>query len=315
MIEVTQLVKKYGDLTAVDGISFRADEGDVLGFLGPNGAGKSTTMKIITCFLPPTSGSVTVGGKDIRTDSVGVREQIGYLPERAPSYAEMTVTEFLGFICEVRGYFHAEKQKRIDEVVELTALHDVRGQIIDTLSKGYRQRVCFAQAVLHDPPVLIMDEPTDGLDPNQKHEMREVIQRMATHKTIILSTHILEEMEAVCNRAIIIARGTIVVDGTPDSLAAMSRYHNAVTLKTRPADAAQLLRSLRELDGVEEVNHRSGQDGAADEYTLFPRRGKVILRTVTGFLEARKISAEEVFASRGRVDEVFRSLTQDQGLG
>ncbi|MBI3992016.1 MAG: ATP-binding cassette domain-containing protein, partial [Candidatus Lambdaproteobacteria bacterium] len=198
MIKVTDLVKNYGRFTAVDGISFEVAPGDILGFLGPNGAGKSTTMKIITCFIPPTSGAVDVNGHDIAKDPIGVRRQIGYLPESAPSYGEMTVNEFLRFMGDVRGMTAGERDRRKDEVMELTALHAVREQLIETLSKGFRQRVCLAQAILHDPPVLILDEPTDGLDPNQKHDMRNLIRQMSANKTIILSTHILEEMEAVC---------------------------------------------------------------------------------------------------------------------
>jgi gliding motility-associated transport system ATP-binding protein len=297
----------------VDRITFDVNPGQVLGFLGPNGAGKSTTMKIITGFIPASSGRVKVGGLDIREHPIATRRQIGYLPERAPSYAEMTPVEFLRFCAEVRGFTGAERERRVDHVVELTALSDVREQIIDTLSKGYRQRVCFAQALLHDPPILIMDEPTDGLDPNQKHEMREVIRQMGADKTIILSTHILEEMEAVCNRAIIIARGRIVVDGTPDELAAMSRYHNAVTLRTRTGDG--LAGRLRTVPGVAAVEHVPGRDGQAGSYVIFPEQQRVILPEVTRFLEHNRIEFDEVFAERGRVEEVFREVTLGAGPG
>ena len=306
MIDVRNLVKKFGEHVAVDHISFTVKPGEVLGFLGPNGAGKSTTMKVITGFLPPTEGTVHVGGQDVQEQPIATRRQIGYLPEHAPSYAEMTPTEFLRFCAEVRGFSGTERDRRVDRAVEVTALDDVRNQIIDTLSKGYRQRVCFAQALLHDPPVLIMDEPTDGLDPNQKHEMREVIRRMGADKTIILSTHILEEMEAVCNRAIIIAKGRIVVDGTPEQLAAMSRHHNAVTLYAHAADGlAERLRGISGVDSVEEAPVDSGRAG----FTLFSRDRQVILPEVTRFLEANHIEFEEVFTERGRVDEVFRSVT------
>jgi ABC-2 type transport system ATP-binding protein len=308
MIEVRHLVKRFGDIAAVNGISFAVQKGEVLGFLGPNGAGKSTTMKVITCFLPPTSGTVTVGGRDIREDPIGVREQIGYLPESAPSYGEMTVEEFLGFIAEVRGFRAAQRKARVDAVCDLTALRSVRGQIIETLSKGYRQRVCFAQALLHDPPVLILDEPTDGLDPNQKHEMRQVIRRMASEKTIVLSTHILEEMEAVCTRAIIIANGRIVSDSTPAELAALSSLHNAVTLNT-PGAPAGLLERLKGLPGVGEVQVTSGAGGAASRYLIIPTDKRVILPEVTRLLEAQKIPFDEVYAERGHVDEVFRRVT------
>lgn len=310
MIEVRKLVKKFGAISAVDGISFTVQPRQVLGFLGPNGAGKSTTMKIITGFIPPTSGTVLVGGKDVREDPIGVRLQIGYLPENAPSYAEMTVTEYLRFIAEVRGFRGAERDGRVERVTELTALADVRHQIIDTLSKGYKQRVCFAQSLVHDPPVLIMDEPTDGLDPNQKHEMRQVIRQMGEEKTIILSTHILEEMEAVCNRAIIIARGKIVADGTPDELAARSRYQNAVILRTHTASDG-LVEQLRGVAGVSAVERTPALSGGATTFSIFPENNQVILPEVTRFLEQNKIAFEEVFVERGRIDEVFREVTAD----
>ena len=232
MIEVKNLVKQFGNLTAVDGITFDVDRGEVLGFLGPNGAGKSTTMKMITCFIAPTAGTVAVGGKDILADPLAVRRQIGYLPESAPSYGEMTVTEFLRFMAEMRGMRGAAIGQAVERVVEITALEEVRRQIVETLSKGYRQRTCFAQALIHDPPVLILDEPTDGLDPNQKHEMRQLIRRMRHEKTIILSTHILEEMEAVCSRAVIsITRSTAARMAEPrmPRISAMKR-RNSVTV-------------------------------------------------------------------------------------
>ncbi len=310
MIEIRELSKHYGNIKAVDGISFHVKQGEVLGFLGPNGAGKSTTMKMITCYIQPTSGTVEVGGKDIHTDPVAVREQIGYLPESAASYPEMTVREFLSFVAEVRGFSGAERALRIDRVTELTALGNVQNQIIDTLSKGYRQRVCFAQALIHDPPVLILDEPTDGLDPNQKHEMREVIRRMSKDKTIVLSTHILEEMEAVCGRAIIIAGGAIVADGTPRALAAMSRYHNAVTLRLRDGGKQALAKELEKLKGVGEVELLAGQKSGPTAFRIFAKKGQSILQEVTRFLEKKKIGVDEVYLEHGRVDEVFREVTQ-----
>jgi ABC-2 type transport system ATP-binding protein len=221
MIEVRNLIKYYGSIRAVDGVSFAVKRGDILGFLGPNGAGKSTTMKVITGYLPPTSGTATVDGFDVREAPLEVKRRIGYLPESSPSYQEMTVEEFLEFIAQVRAIGDsAARRKRVAEVVELCRLGEVRRQVIETLSKGFKQRVGFAQAVLHDPPVLILDEPTDGLDPNQKHEVRRIIAGMATQKAIIMSTHILEEVDAICNRVIIIARGKVIVDETPDKLRA-----------------------------------------------------------------------------------------------
>ncbi len=311
MIEVKELVKEFGNFRAVDGISFHVERGEVLGFLGPNGAGKSTTMRIITCFIPPTAGTVQVGGCDIERDSMGVRRQIGYLPESAPSYPEMTVAEYLRFIGEVRGFRGAEREKRIDHITELTSLVEVRHQIIETLSKGFRQRVCFAQALIHDPPVLILDEPTDGLDPNQKHEMREVILRMAEKKTIILSTHILEEMEAVCTRAIIIARGRIVADGTPEQLAAMSKTHNAVTVKTPKQITAAVLKELQDLKGVAEAEQLSGPEDSPLVYRVLAQPNHAILQEVARVLGKNKVGFEQLYSEPGRVEEVFRNVTQD----
>jgi ABC-2 type transport system ATP-binding protein len=221
MIEVKGLVKTYGPKRAVDGVSFVVRKGDILGFLGPNGAGKSTTMKMITGFLRPDAGAAFVDGIDVGADPVAVKRRIGYLPENAPAYPEMTVEEFLGFIAEIRGYAPAAvRRAQVDRAARLTHLEPVRKQSIETLSKGYKQRVGFAQALLHDPPVLVLDEPTDGLDPNQKNEVRTLIKSMAAEKAVILSTHILEEVEAICNRVIIISRGRVVVDETPEKLQA-----------------------------------------------------------------------------------------------
>lgn len=221
MIEVTGLVKNYGTKRAVDGISFKVNRGEILGFLGPNGAGKSTTMKMLTGFIRADAGTASVGGIDVTVDPVAVKRQLGYLPESAPAYPEMTVEEFLSFIAEVRGFRTATaKRDRVEHVLGLTHLNSVRSQTIETLSKGYKQRVGFAQALIHNPPALILDEPTDGLDPNQKNEVRALIKNMAAEKAVILSTHILEEVDAICTRVIIIARGRIVADETPAALRA-----------------------------------------------------------------------------------------------
>src|SRR5438132_1211752 len=230
MLEIRNLVKKFGPLVAVDDVSFSVPAGEVLGFLGPNGAGKSTTMKMITGFLAPSAGTSVICGHDIQLEPLAAKRQIGYLPEGAPAYPDMSAAEFLDFIAHIRGYRGAEARKRIAHVAELLNISDVMRQPIETLSKGYRRRVGVAQALLHDPPVLILDEPTDGLDPNQKHEMRKIIEAMRADKAIIISTHLLEEVEAVCSRAIIIDRGRILADGTPAELAARSRYHNAVRI-------------------------------------------------------------------------------------
>jgi ABC-2 type transport system ATP-binding protein len=220
LIEIQGLTKRFGALTAVDGVSFAVERGEVLGFLGPNGAGKSTTMKMATGFLAPTDGTVRIAGIDLAADPIGVKSRIGYLPEGAPAYPDMTPRAFLAFAAEVRGYSRAERARRVEDAARAANLAGVLEQPIETLSKGYKRRVGLAQAILHDPEILIMDEPTDGLDPNQKHEVRELIRRMAPSKAIVLSTHILEEVEAVCTRVIIINRGRIVFDGTPRALEA-----------------------------------------------------------------------------------------------
>ena len=221
-IKVKSLTKSFGPIHAVRGVSFDVNHGEVLGFLGPNGAGKSITMKMITGFLEPTSGTVEVNGFDVRENPIAVKRSVGYLPEGAPAYGEMTVKSFLNFIADVRQLTGSSRQKRIDEVVDIINIKHVIDQSIETLSKGFKRRVGIAQAILHDPSVLILDEPTDGLDPNQKHEVRNLIKEMSEDKAIVISTHILEEVDAVCSRAIIIASGDILFDGTPAELIAKS---------------------------------------------------------------------------------------------
>jgi ABC-2 type transport system ATP-binding protein len=218
MIQVQNLRKEFGAKVAVDNVSFTVNKGEVLGFLGPNGAGKSTSMRMVTGYFRPTSGSISVGGIDMLENPEQAKRSIGYLPENAPLYSDMTVASFLGFCAEVRGITGAAKSKAIDRVLDLCFLHRVRNQSVDTLSKGYRHRTCFAQSIIHDPDVLILDEPTDGLDPNQKHEVRQLIKNMGKDKAIIFSTHILEEVDAACSRAMIIDRGKVVADGTPEQL-------------------------------------------------------------------------------------------------
>ena len=231
MIIVENLVKTFGSNRAVDGVSFSVERGEVLGFLGPNGAGKSTSMRMITGFIPPTAGRVKVGGFDIVDNPLPAKRLMGYLPENAPAYTDMTVQGFLGFAAELRGLRGEAKRKAVSRAVEMCFLESVLHQSIDTLSKGYRHRTCFAQSIVHDPEVLILDEPTDGLDPNQKHEVRNLIRRMGEKKAIVFSTHILEEVEAVCSRAIIIDRGRIVANGTPRELKLKSETAGAVSLR------------------------------------------------------------------------------------
>src|SRR5436853_4644366 len=231
MIKIQNLVKAFGPKRAVDDISFTVEKGEVLGFLGPNGAGKSTTMRMITGFIPPTDGEVTIGGHNIVDKPIEAKRLIGYLPENAPSYADMTVLGFLKFTAELRGLRGEANKRAVNRVVEMCFLEPVIHQSIETLSKGYRHRTCFAQSIIHDPKVLVLDEPTDGLDPNQKHEVRTLIRRMGEKKAIIFSTHILEEVEAVCSRALIIDRGRIVANGTPQDLKQRSAMAGAVTLQ------------------------------------------------------------------------------------
>lgn len=304
MIEIKNLTKRYGDLTAVDAVSFRVAPGEVLGFLGPNGAGKSTTMKMLAGFLTPSEGSIGVFGFDVETQPLLAKRCIGYLPEGAPVYGEMTVAAFLRFIADIRGIAVQSRDQRIAEVVARLNLERVMGQRVETLSKGFKRRVGLAQAILHDPKVLVLDEPTDGLDPNQKHEVRTLIQGMAKDKIVIVSTHILEEVHAVCTRAIIIAQGRILADATPDELEARSRYHRAVTV--RSDDLVAMQASLRSVEDVAEVVI----DQEDKVVTAFPKPGKAIFGSITRLIQDRKLAVDEVLLERGRLDEVFRTITQ-----
>lgn len=310
MIEIQGLVKKFGAFTAVDGVTFSVKRGEVLGFLGPNGAGKSTTVKMLTGFLSPSAGTARVCGHDVSQEPIAVKEKIGYLPEGAPAYPDMTPWEFLNFIAQVRGIPKDKRKARIEEVASLVHLEGVMRQTIDTLSKGYKRRVGLAQAILHDPEVLVMDEPTDGLDPNQKFEVRALINRMAPNKAIVLSTHILEEVEAVCTRAVIIARGKIVADGTPAELRARSRFHNAVNVKVKSAgfnvDAAQ--NDLGRLAGVSSVELVGSENGHVS-LMVFPKGQDPIVTQVGEHVRGRGWQVDELHVEPGRLDEVFRTIT------
>jgi ABC-2 type transport system ATP-binding protein len=307
MIEVTGLTKRFGPITAVSGLNLRVSKGEILGFLGPNGAGKSTTMKVIAGYLLPTAGSVRVLGKDIERDSIEAQANIGYLPEGAPAYGDMTARQFLRFIAEVRGYVGAGARLRIEEAVGKTELSTVLDQPIETLSKGFKRRVGLAQAILHDPPVLIMDEPTDGLDPNQKHSVRALLREMAPEKAIIVSTHLLEEVEAICTRAVIIDRGHIVADGTPSELLSRSRYHNAVTL-TLPANEVERAQAgLASLSAVEGVESTRSADTV--RITVFPAGRVRLVEALTELAIRDRWTVIELYAEPGRLDDVFRSLT------
>jgi len=309
MIKVENLVKSFGAKRAVDDISFSVGRGEVLGFLGPNGAGKSTTMRIVTGFYPPSSGRVTVGGFDIVENPIAAKRLIGYLPENAPGYAEMTVHGFLSFVAELRGLAGEAKKKAIQRAVETCSLDGVLYQTIDTLSKGYKHRTCLAQSILHDPDILILDEPTDGLDPNQKHEVRGLIKRMGEHKAIVFSTHILEEIEAACTRVIIIDRGKIVANGTPQELKARSELAGAVRLKTRGVTAATLNEKLSALAARVEILF---QDGAQAEVRAYPRERGVngaFAGSIAELARHENWKLEEIHVEEGRLDEVFHSIT------
>ncbi|MCP1374362.1 ABC transporter ATP-binding protein [Dyella lutea] len=303
MIETDQLTRRYGRFTAVDALSIRAEPGQVLGLLGPNGAGKTTAMRMISGFLTPTSGTARVCGHDVQADPIAAKRALGYLPEGAPSYGELTVREFLVFIARMRGLKGAAGRRRFEDVVGRLQLEEVLDQCIDTLSKGLRRRVGLAQAILHDPPVLMLDEPTDGLDPNQKHAVRQLIDAMARERTILVSTHLLEEVHALCNRVVIVARGRLLADATPAELEARSRYHGAVSFSAPGSAVSQeMLGRLPQVAAIE-VDPLDGR------ITAFPRPGERILEPVEQLLRAQGLEVSEIQLERGRLDEVFRQIT------
>jgi len=308
MIEIEGLTKRFGPITAVADLNLSVGKGEVLGFLGPNGAGKSTTMKMVTGFLAPTAGRITVCGHDVETDQIAAQSMIGYLPEGAPAYGDMTPGQFLRFAAEVRGFRGEAAKAAVAKIVAKTELAAVMDQPIDTLSKGFKRRVGLAQAILHDPPVLIMDEPTDGLDPNQKHSVRTLLRAMAPQKAIIVSTHLLEEVEAICTRAVIIDRGRIVADGKPAELLARSRYHNAVTLVLPAAQVASVLTKIKLLPTVASVEQAARDDGAV-QLTAFPKAGALLIEDISALVVREKWDVRELYAEAGRLDEVFRSIT------
>jgi ABC-2 type transport system ATP-binding protein len=309
MIKVRNLKKTFGPKVAVNGVSFTVEKGEVLGFLGPNGAGKSTTMRMITGFIPPSAGEVTIGGHNIVEDPIAAKKLIGYLPENAPSYADMTVLGFLNFAAELRGLGGDARRKAVDRVVEMCFLDGVLHQSVETLSKGFRHRTCFAQSIIHDPEVLILDEPTDGLDPNQKHEVRTLIRRMGEKKAIIFSTHILEEVEAVCSRAIIIDRGAIVANGTPVELKQRSAQAGAVTLRLTDGSASAV---KGKLDGLNFVERSVVVSESPLLVRAFPRKNIAsddLARAVGEVALKERWPLLELHTEEGRLDEVFRNIT------
>ncbi|HWY72470.1 MAG TPA: ABC transporter ATP-binding protein [Burkholderiaceae bacterium] len=306
MIKTEHLTKRYGALTAVDDLSFEVRPGEVLGFLGPNGAGKTTTMRMLTGFIAPTSGRASIYGHDVEADPIGAKSCIGYLPEGAPGYGEMTALGFLEFIADLRGLRGAVRRARLDTVIERLQLAPVLQQSIETLSKGFRRRVGLALAIVHDPAVLILDEPTDGLDPNQKHEVRTLIGEMSRDKIIVISTHILEEIDAVCTRAMVIARGRLVADDTPAGLAARSRYHNAVSLQLQRPE--QLAAAREAMAGVAQVAAVE-VDERGPTLTALPADGAAILAPVSDRMAQAGIPVTAIRVEPGRLDEVFRTMT------
>ena len=307
MITTKHLSKRYGEILAVDDLTFNVSPGEVLGFLGANGAGKSTTMRMIAGFIAPSAGEVSVCGYDIERAPVQAKSCMGYLPEGAPSYGEMTVDEFLDFVADIRGLRGERRRERRNVVIERLALAPVIDQVIETLSKGFRRRVGLAQALIHDPQVLILDEPTDGLDPNQKHQVRRLINELSKDKLVIVSTHILEEVHEVCTRAIIISEGRIVADETPSALEARSRYHHAVSLRfDKPDEFAAARRELAALSEVAEVE----ADERELRLTAVPRPGKNALPPVSALIVEHDWDVPELHLESGRLDEVFRTLTQ-----
>ena len=307
MIEVSHLTKYYGDVAALEDLTFKLVPGEILGFLGPNGAGKSTAMKMLTGFLRPSSGEVRIWGSNMWQDSLAAQRHIGYLPEGAPAYEEMTPLGFLQFIADARGLTGVERANRLEQTITVMSLQEVLGQRIETLSKGFKRRVGLAQAILHDPDVLILDEPTDGLDPNQKHQVRKMIKGLSADKIVIVSTHNLEEVTAVCNRAMVLAKGRVVSDGTPESLMAMSPYHGAVTLKSSSASLAEIAEVVGSITGVKEAVPIAGG------ITIFPEDiDNTLFTKVLEVSLARGWKVDSLYVESGRLDDVFRSLTEGE---
>ncbi len=312
MVELDHLSKHFGPFVAVDDISLIVRKGEVLGFLGPNGAGKSTTMRMVAGFLTPTAGTVTVCGHDVVNEPVSVKSVIGYMAEGSPSYEDMTARAFLNFIAEIRGLLPGEGEARIAELVEKVGLEEVIDRPIDVLSKGYKRRVGLAQAILHDPPVLILDEPTDGLDPNQKHQVRSLIKEMAADKAIVISTHILEEVEAVCTRAVIIGNGRLLADGTAEDLLKQLPDHNAVCIVVGKESADGLVAQLQSTAGVAHVDRTDGVDGTV-RLRCVPANAAAILDPVSATVRSSGIVFTELYQDRGDLDAVFRQITLNGG--
>jgi ABC-2 type transport system ATP-binding protein len=307
MIEVEGLTKKFGHITAVDDISFKVEKGEVVGFLGPNGAGKTTTMRILTCFLPADSGRCRIAGFDILTQSVEVREQIGYLPENTPLYTDMSVEGFLQYVAGVRGFSGAERKHRIDQMIDTCGLEEVVKMDISELSKGYRQRVGLAQAMIHDPQILIMDEPTSGLDPNQIIEIRTLIKKLGKEKTVILSTHILPEAEATCGRVIIIDKGRLIADGTLDKVRQLSAGENIHRIRIR-GDRAAIERELKAIPGAKDFK-LTGEEGGFLRYEISAEADRDLGEEIFRTAARNNFGLAELYRERRTLEDVFCKLT------
>jgi ABC-2 type transport system ATP-binding protein len=308
MVRLDRLAKRFGPVHAVEEVSFTAARGEVLGFLGPNGAGKSTTMRMLTGFITPSAGTAEVMGFDVVRQPIEVKRRIGYLPEGAPLYGDMTALDFLRFVAAMRGLEGEEGKRRIDAAIGRTQLDEALHRPIETLSKGFKRRVGLAQAIMHDPPVLVLDEPTDGLDPNQKHGVRKLIAEMADEKAIVISTHILEEVEAICTRAVIIARGRVVADARPDELKRRSRHHNAVRLTANANLLPKLQPMLGDLPGARAVERLGAVNGVAS-LLVVPEDGRPIVHDVGELVRRSGLEVDEIVVEQGRLDDVFRDLT------
>ena len=309
LLDIRNLSRRFGPIVAVDDVSFKVTRGEVVGFLGPNGAGKTTTMRMVAGYLPPGDGSVTVCGHDVVRDAHAAQARIGYMPEGAPSYGDMSALSLLRFVARIRGLSASDRRHRIDEIVDRLHLEGVLHRPVETLSKGFKRRVGLAAAIVHDPDVLILDEPTDGLDPNQKHEVRNLLREIAGNKAIIISTHILEEVEAICSRAIIIARGRVVADALPDHLQARAPGHNAVYLSVAADREAAARTALQAVDGIARIDELGGTKHSA-QLLAVPTDRRDILDAVRTAVANDGIEIQEIRLERGRLDDIFRELTK-----
>ena len=307
-IVLTNLHKTFGDLKAVNDVSLNVKVGQILGFIGPNGSGKSTTMKMATGYLQPDSGSSNICGIDIEKNPKEAKKLIGYLPEGAPAYGEMTTIGFLNFIADIRGYFGKQRSLQIDKAVERARIKHVLHQQIDTLSKGYKRRVGLSQAILHDPKILILDEPTDGLDPNQKHHVRELITEISRTTAIIVSTHILEEVDAVCSGVLLINKGNIVLDGSASELRSKVESHNSVLIKVHPNDLENLKRLLLTISGVSKIETVNETENNINVH-IYPKENRIILTEIAKIIADSKFTINDIHQNHIALDEAFRKLT------